>query len=70
MTIVRLACRVERLELERKRDRRRPLSHEEALAWLDAHPEAFRDEPALTDEELDEAWNRLRAERAAWGDAP
>ena len=68
MTIVHLASRLARLE--REHDPRRPLSHEEALAWLDAHPEPPDDAPALTDEEFDEAWAELQAEWAKWSDAP
>jgi hypothetical protein len=65
MTAIRLVSRVERLE--QRRDRRHHLTHEEALAVLDADPQPLRDGPGFTDAELDAEWNRLRAE---WGERP
>ncbi len=65
MTVHRLVTRVERLE--EQRDRRRPLMHEEAIALLDAYPASPQDGPVFKDEELDAAWDRLRAE---WREQP
>ena len=65
MTVHRLISRVERLEGHR--DRRRPLTIEEAIALLDAHPVPSDDGPVFTDEELDAEWDRLRAE---WREQP
>ena len=62
--MVHLASRLARLE--REHDPRRPLTIEEAIAVLDAHPQPPGDAPDFTDAELDAEWDRLRAEWAKW----
>ena len=59
----RLAPRVVKLEQDAPHVRR--LSHEDALAELDAGPRPLPDDPGFSDEELDAAWARLTG---AWSE--
>ena len=54
----RLDLRVVRLEQHARRPRPR-LSHEDALAELDADPRPPLGDPGFSDEELDAEWTKL-----------